>query len=1525
LDALQAREERLGLVLQATNEGIWDWDIGEGRVYFSSRWHAMLGYEKGEIPGTFQGWQELVHPEDLSNAMEAVEGYLAGERPNFEMELRMRHKDGSYRWILTRGILVRDAEGDPVRMVGSHTDVTPRKEAEAAVQAQMAFENVVTAISTRFINLPLEEIDRGIGRALETVGRFMGVDRSYLFLFSGDGETMDCYHEWSAEGVEPQIERLQGVVVDDLAWTSAPLLRGEILHVPHVADMPPEARSDREEFERQGIRSLVAVPMVYQGTVVGFLGFDAVRQEKVWSKGSIKLLTIVGEIFVNALQHKRAQALQADQGAFFELLAAGRPLQETLNALIRLIEARSPGMLGLILMLDEDGCHLRYGASVSLPEEYVASIEGLEIGPRVGSCGSACYRGERVIVEDISADPRWQGLRDLALSYNLRACWSEPIVSSEGEVVGSFAMYYRQPRAPTEEELRVIETAADLAGIAIERRRSEEALRESQRTLSTLMSNLPGMAYRCLNDPDWTMEFVSEGALELTGYPPEELVGNRERTYGEIIHPEDRERVWKAVQEAVEKGEPFQFTYRIITADGSVKWVWEQGQGVYRSDGSAEAVEGFASDVTERMTAQQTLERRVHERTDELETLLAVQQAITSDLDRDAVLQMIAEEARRLTGGQRAVVLLCDEEGERLVVRFVAGENRPDLLGESIPVAGSLSGHSMLEGDSLLITNMQSDPRVDPEIVAQSPYLSQLSVPLLATSGPLGVIAVSDPEPDAFTSRDVNVLTMLASSAVIGLENARLYQEEQERLGEAERHRRVAEGLRDILAVLNSNCTFDEILDYIVFQASQLLGANAGVIYWADADSDRIRVEAASGAPQELVELDSLPNSMESVNRAILSRRPFAVSDLPSEVSFDLPEDVEEVELHPGLVRWKEIIRKHYRAYLAVPLIIKDELYGALVLYYLEPREFSGEDIGLGMALGGQVALAIESAQLYAQTRRRADEIETLFNVQQAITSRLDPDAVLQLIADEARRLTEAEQSAVYTLQGEAFEVSVVSGAVPKRLIGYRLPLEGSTAGLAVRTGRPFLIPDAAGDARVYGDIVAQTGARSFLIVPLMTGEGPIGTITVANKQGDGSFDADDERELTVLASSAVIALENARLYREEQERRHESERRRQVAETLRGILAVLNSDQPLDEILDYIVGEACRLAHTDTGAIYRLDEGGETLSIQAGQGLSRAYVERMRIPVGAGVVGRAVVRGRPVAIPDVVAAMPTSDELFADPERAAFVDELVRKYRAILAVPLVVKDEIYGGLVLYFPRRDREFSDEEIDLAVAFADQAALAIENARLRAQAEESAVAAERNRLARDLHDAVTQTLFSASLIAEVLPILWDRNPQQGRERLGELRELTRGALAEMRTLLLELRPATLVEAEMGELLRQLSEAVIGRARLPIDLQVTGGGEALPPDVQVALYRIVQEALNNVVKHAGASSATVVYDATPEAVSLVVRDDGRGFDPGAVSADHLGVGIMEERAEAIGASFELRSAPGEGSRIAVRWSRK
>jgi two-component system nitrate/nitrite sensor histidine kinase NarX len=308
-----------------------------------------------------------------------------------------------------------------------------------------------------------------------------------------------------------------------------------------------------------------------------------------------------------------------------------------------------------------------------------------------------------------------------------------------------------------------------------------------------------------------------------------------------------------------------------------------------------------------------------------------------------------------------------------------------------------------------------------------------------------------------------------------------------------------------------------------------------------------------------------------------------------------------------------------------------------------------------------------------------------------------------------------------------------------------------------------------------------------------------------------------------------------------------------------------------------------------------------------------------LRIPLAQALGYQAVLRQKgPVIVDERWSTSPLAPVVG---DLRAYFRAMVGYARSVLVVPLLVKERVIG-VVRLDHSAPHAYTEQHAALVRAIATQAAVAIENARLYARAQEAATLEERQRLARELHDSVTQMLFSASLITEVLPHLWERDQDEGRQHLDDLRLLTRGALAEMRTLLTELRPTALTEAELGELLRQLAEAMTGRTRVPVTLTVDGQ-RALPSDVQIALYRVAQEGLSNVARHAGASAVALSLRAGPEGVELRIRDDGRGFDPALVAPEHFGLRIMRERVDTIGATLAVDSAPGRGTQVVVRWA--
>jgi PAS domain S-box-containing protein len=252
--------------------------------------------------------------------------------------------------------------------------------------------------------------------------------------------------------------------------------------------------------------------------------------------------------------------------------------------------------------------------------------------------------------------------------------------------------------------------------------------------------------------------------------------------------------------------------------------------------------------------------------------------------------------------------------------------------------------------------------------------------------------------------------------------------------------------------------------------------------------------------------------------------------------------------------------------------------------------------------------------------------------------------------------------------------------------------------------------------------------------------------------------------------------------------------------------------------------------------------------------------------------------------------------------------------------VPLAVRDGILGGLGVAHAKRSF-YTPHHANLALSVTNQAVMTMVNAELYKNAQAAAAAQERQRLAQSLHDAVNQSLFSAGLIAEVLPRVWEQNPELAWQSLDDMRRLMRGAAAEMRALLAELRPSSITEAELGALLQLLGDAFTGRTTIPVTIMVSGEG-SLPPDVQMAVYRICQEAMNNISRHADATRVDVTLNYADNAMELGICDDGGGFDPQNTDPGHYGLIMMRERAAAVGAGLWITSQPGHGVEIRIRW---
>jgi PAS domain S-box-containing protein len=268
----------------------------------------------------------------------------------------------------------------------------------------------------------------------------------------------------------------------------------------------------------------------------------------------VKLLAVSRDITVR----RREAAFRSGHHQVLEMIASGAPLDAVLSHLVQLAEQQSEGMLGSVLLLDDDGVHIRHGAAPRLPKAFIQAVDGLPIGPRHGSCGTAMYTGKLVIAIDVLTDPVWEDYKDLAVAHGLRACWSAPILTAQKKVLGSFAMYYAQPRGPDRDDLRLIEIAADIAGIAIDHQRAQEALRRSEARNRAILKAIPDWMF-ILNRDGVFLDYHAKDPTYLLA-PPEVFLGKAMR---DILPPALAGELHQASTRSFETGEPERVEYSI--------------------------------------------------------------------------------------------------------------------------------------------------------------------------------------------------------------------------------------------------------------------------------------------------------------------------------------------------------------------------------------------------------------------------------------------------------------------------------------------------------------------------------------------------------------------------------------------------------------------------------------------------------------------------------------------------------------------------------------------------------------------------------------------------------------------------------------------------------------------------------------------------------------------------------------------------------------------------------------------------
>lgn len=475
------------------------------------------------------------------------------------------------------------------------------------------------------------------------------------------------------------------------------------------------------------------------------------------------------------------------------------------------------------------------------------------------------------------------------------------------------------------------------------RDRHMTAQRETQRFVATLMGNLPGMAYRCRNDENWTMEYVSDGALRLTGHEPRDLVSSRAVAFGDLIHREDRGRVWKEVQTALATRGSFQIEYRIRSKQGREVWVWEQGRGVFSEEGDVLALEGFITDISARKEAEKGL-REQHR---DLEALYAASRRVSSALDLGERTRQIARACVLEFGASAAEAFLVEEDGGLwLASSFPTGAAKEDGDRRRPPGLPRTDRAATRQLEPLL---RRDGPTVEPPGSTGDDRRVRWAVfPLSGPEGPVGALRAWSDDPEFFDSKRLNLLAAYAQASSQSVLSGMLFEQSERRI----RHLR---SLRKIDVAIAGSVDLRVTLDVVVDQVLEELGVDAATILLAEPHSRTLGYITGRGFRTEALRHTHLAPGQGLAGEAALDRRTISVLDLSGR-----PADFSESML----------AEEGFVSYFAVPLVSKGEVKGVLELFQRSSLDPGREWLDFLHSLAGQAAIAIDSATLFADLQR---------------------------------------------------------------------------------------------------------------------------------------------------------------------------------------------------------------------------------------------------------------------------------------------------------------------------------------------------------------------------------------------------------------------------------------------------------------------------------------------------------------------------------------------------------------------------
>jgi GAF domain-containing protein len=887
----------------------------------------------------------------------------------------------------------------------------------------------------------------------------------------------------------------------------------------------------------------------------------------------------------------------------------------------------------------------------------------------------------------------------------------------------------------------------------------------------------------------------------------------------------------------------------------------------------------------------------------QIEAMTEVARELVGELGRERLLRLIAERAGRLFDARGAIFVL---RGDQLVPEATTDRG---VVIDPIRMGTGVTGLCAERRRGMLVNDYASRPEALPQGTAVDTRRA-MAQPLLVRDQLLGVITLSRRGPEAapFSDDDLVAMGRLALQAAVAVRNATLYEE-------AQRRRREAEALAQLAGALSGGLGMAEVGDKIADSMITLFGSSLAGVGLLRPDG-RIGVLALAGPMRDAFEVGApLDPTLGVIGGALRDGRLYWTADTLADPRLDFDDD-----------RRRKIIAAGQKAALATPLRYGGRVIGVLGITFQERRSFSDEECALAQAFADQAAVALENARLFEEGERRRQQAEALARAARVLTGVRDVAAVGAQIVESVLDIFPDCFAAVRELEPDG--TLVVAAASPGAAELFPPVVLSPTLGLAgpaVREGRLCWSQDVLHEPEIRvpenrRQSWASAGMVTALAAPLRGRGRIIGVLSLGFRERRDL--REDERALVQgFADQAAIALESARRY-------EEADRRRREAEVIAGIARTMNASLEVDAILQRVAEGARVLCQSDIARIALRDpESGATVFRYWVNTRYEGYEAARLYPGTESQGGLVLMTGKPHR----------TDDWMADPRFAKDTAHVVQAEGIVtqMIVPIRIGEEIEG--LLYVDNRSpRPFTDIDEAALVQLAEHASIAIRNAKLFAAVQATGERlqllssrllevqeAERRHIARELHDEVGQALTAVKINLQMLRREAERAPTAGRldDSLGMVDRILRG----VRRLSLDLRPSLLDDLGLPAALRWYVGAQAQRAGFAAEVVAGALPDDLSPALATTCFRIVQEAVTNVVRHARATRLTVTLEFANAALDLTVSDDGAGFDVPvarrqALEGSSLGLLGLEERAELAGGRSVIESTPGRGTTVRV-----